>query len=432
MMTTQRNDAVSRSYSSDCRVGQTPAGIANVPQGWTVRTISEIADVKTGPFGSSLHQRDYVDEGTPIITVEHLGERGVIHEDLPLVSDYDHSRLASYRLKQGDIVFSRVGSVDRNSLISEKEDGWLFSGRLLRVRVTDKNICPAYLSYYFHSEPLKRRVRDVAVGQTMASLNTQILNSVSVVLPPLQEQYAIAEALSDMDEMLDSLEALIAKKQDIKLGAMRQLLTGEMRLPGFAGPWERKSLGQLGSFDKGRGIKREDVSSSGLPCIRYGELYTRYKDTILNPVSRIPTDVAAEALAIDTNALLFAASGESAEDIGRCSAYIGEERAYVGGDIIVLIPVRQDSRYLGYLMNSPPVTAQKAHMAQGDAVVHIITGSLAQVQLDLPPLQEQTAIAQVLGDMDNEIVALEQRRDKTLAVKQGMMQELLTGRTRLI
>ena len=207
MMTTQRNDTVSKNYAADTRVAPKPAGIANIPQDWTVKTISEIADVKTGPFGSSLHQRDYVDEGTPIITVEHLGERGVIHEGLPLVSESDRSRLGSYRVKHGDIVFSRVGSVDRNSLISDKEDGWLFSGRLLRVRVTDKDACPAYLSYHFNSEPFKRRVRDVAVGQTMASLNTQILNSVSVVLPPLQEQRAIAEALSDVDELLDALDS---------------------------------------------------------------------------------------------------------------------------------------------------------------------------------------------------------------------------------
>ena len=191
-------------------------------------------------------------------------------------------------------------------------------------------------------------------------------------------------------------------------------------------------LGQLGPFIKGRGIKREDVSESGVLCIRYGELYTRYKDTILNPVSRIPADVAEGAVAIDSNALLFAASGESAEDIGRCSAYIGQERAYVGGDIIVLNPVGQDSRYLGYLMNDPMVTVQKARMGQGDAVVHISTGHLAQVKIDLPPFEEQTAIANVLADMDAEILALEQRRDKTRAVKQAMMQELLTGRTRLI
>ena len=407
------------------------SGTTNVPGGWAVRTISDIADVKTGPFGSALHHRDYVDVGTPIITVEHLGESGVIHEGLPLVSDADRSRLASYQLQLGDIVFSRVGAVDRNALIRAPEDGWLFSGRLLRVRVTDKNTFPPYLSFHFKSEPFKRRVRSLAVGQTMGSLNTRILNSLPVVLPPLDEQRAIAEALSDVDELLGSLDALIAKKRAVKQAVMQELLTGKTRLPGFRGKWEKRRLGQLGWFTKGRGIKRDDVSSSGVPCIRYGELYTRYEDNIVHPIDRIPLEVAAGALAISKGVLLFAGSGETASDIGRCAAYLGDEQAYAGGDIIVFNPAGQDSRYLGYLMNHSTVAAQKARMAQGDAVVHISADNLSQVKIALPPLEEQTAIADTLIDMDTEILALEQRRDKTCAIQQGMMQELLTGRMRL-
>jgi type I restriction enzyme S subunit len=97
---------------------------------WQENKLGEMADVKTGPFGSTLHQHDYVDVGTPIITVEHLNELGITHNNLPLVSDEDKKRLKSYHLKTGDLVFSRVGSVDRCSMITEKENGWLFSGRL--------------------------------------------------------------------------------------------------------------------------------------------------------------------------------------------------------------------------------------------------------------------------------------------------------------
>lgn len=148
---------------------QTEVGI--IPEDWKTKTIGDIADVKTGPFGSALHERDYVEDGTPIITVEHLGERGVEHVNLPMVSELDLHRLKAYSLNENDIVFSRVGSVDRNALISEKEVGWLFSGRLLRVRLFSSENHAPYLSYHFHSEPFKRRVITVAVGQTMASLN---------------------------------------------------------------------------------------------------------------------------------------------------------------------------------------------------------------------------------------------------------------------
>ena len=177
-----------------------------------------------------MHERDYVDDGTPIITVEHLNEQGISHNELPLVSDADRTRLKSYGLRSGDIVFSRVGSIDRNALVSEKEDGWLFSGRLLRVRASDNATFPPYLSYHFHSESFKKRVRSVAVGQTMASLNTQILKGVCVVLPPFSEQTAIATVLSDMDAEIAALERRQDKTRAIKQAMMQQLLTGRVRL----------------------------------------------------------------------------------------------------------------------------------------------------------------------------------------------------------
>ena len=260
----------------------------------------------------------------------------------------------------------------------------------------------------------------------------KFLNDLTFKVPPLAEQRAIAEVLSDVDGLIQSLDALIAKKRVIKQAAMQQLLTGKTRLPGFSGAWETKRLGEIGPFSKGRGIKRDDVSDEGVPCIRYGELYTRYKDHVLNPVARIPLSVASKSLPIKTGDLLFAGSGETSEEIGRCAAYLGEEQVYVGGDVVVLTPLSQNSLYLGYLMNHPTVARQKARMAQGDAVVHINSRNLAQVQIDLPTLAEQRAIATILFDMDAEIAALERRRDKTSAIKQGMMQQLLTGRVRLV
>ena len=197
---------------------------------WRGATIGDVADVKTGPFGSSLHESDYVEAGTPIITVEHLGERSITRQNLPLVSDKDCRRLRAYSLVAGDVVFSRVGSVDRNALVTEAESGWLFSGRLLRVRIERGRADPAFLSHQFHSEPFKLRVREVAVGQTMPSLNTQILRRLPVALPSLAEQRAIAQVLSDMDAELAALEARRDKTRQLKQGMMQELLTGRTRL----------------------------------------------------------------------------------------------------------------------------------------------------------------------------------------------------------
>src|SRR5690606_12964407 len=135
-----------------------------------------IAGIQTGPFGSQLHQKDYVEVGTPIITVEHLGENRILHENTPKVSNKDRNRLSRYLLKKGDIVFSRVGSVDRRALVREEEDGWLFSGRCLRVRPDPAKIDSQYLSYFFGLPAFKEYIRSIAVGATMPSLNTALLS----------------------------------------------------------------------------------------------------------------------------------------------------------------------------------------------------------------------------------------------------------------
>ena len=287
---------------------------------------------------------------------------------------------------------------------------------------------PLYLSYLLRTVDFASHSGKSGVP----GVNRNDIHKLHIVLPPPPEQRAIAQALSDVDGLLAALEKLIHKKRGIKQAVMQQLLTGNTRLPGFSGAWETKRLGEIGPFSKGRGIKREDVSLEGLPCVRYGELYTRYHNYILRVASRIPPSVALTALPIRTGALLFAGSGETAEEIGSCAAYLGKEQAYAGGDIVVLTPLEQNSIYLGHLMNHPTVVVQKARMAQGNAVVHISASNLAQVEIELPCPAEQTAIVAVLSDMDSEIGQLEQRRDKTRSIKQGMMQALLTGRVRLV
>ena len=153
-----------------------------VPQDWTDATVGDFASVQTGPFGSQLHNEDYVESGTPIITVEHMDGKYIAHRNLPLVSQNDVDRLRKYDLHTGDIVFSRVGSVDRAVMVSQHEDGWLFSGRCLRVRPYDPNT-GSYFLWWFNQPVIRQLVTASAVGATMPSINTSILNSIRIVFP---------------------------------------------------------------------------------------------------------------------------------------------------------------------------------------------------------------------------------------------------------
>lgn len=166
------------------------------------RFLRDIAEIQTGPFGSQLHKEDYVDVGTPIVTVEHLGNRVFSEQNLPMVSDADKSRLSKYILRKGDIVFSRVGSVDRCSFVDKKHDGWMFSGRCLRVRPSEE-IDSLFLYYFFCLNATKEFVRSIAVGATMPSINTKLLGEVEVLCPEIEEQRKIADILSKIDDKIE-------------------------------------------------------------------------------------------------------------------------------------------------------------------------------------------------------------------------------------
>lgn len=166
------------------------------------RFLRDIAEIQTGPFGSQLHKEDYVDVGTPIVTVEHLGSRVFSEQNLPMVSEADKSRLSKYVLKKGDIVFSRVGSVDRCSFVDQKHDGWMFSGRCLRVRPNEE-VDSLFLYYFFCLNATKEFVRSIAVGATMPSINTKLLGEVEVICPEIEEQRKIADILSKIDDKIE-------------------------------------------------------------------------------------------------------------------------------------------------------------------------------------------------------------------------------------
>lgn len=220
---------------------------------WKEYKLGEIADVQTGPFGSQLHMSDYQNEGTPIITVEHLGDNRIIHNNLPLVGDDDKNRLRKYVLSEGDIVFSRVGSVDRRAYVSAKEDGWMFSGRCLRVRPSQKADAK-FLSYYFGLEDFKETIRRIAVGATMPSINTTILSNVVVPLPPLETQRRIASILSSLDDKIDLLH-----RENATLERMAETLFRQWFVVEAKEEWEEKELREIVDISIGRTPLRKET-----------------------------------------------------------------------------------------------------------------------------------------------------------------------------
>jgi type I restriction enzyme S subunit len=246
---------------------------------WKEYKLEEIAKVQTGPFGSQLHMSDYKLTGTPIITVEHLGENKITHNDLPLVSNEDKKRLIKYTLEEGDIVFSRVGSVDRRAYVSKEEDGWMFSGRCLRVRANKSIVNPKFLSFYFGQESFKETIRRIAVGATMPSINTEILSNIEIEIPPYKEQISIASILSSFDDKIDLLHRQNKTLEQLAETLFRQWFVEEKKES-----WQEKSL-----FDSieliGGGTPKTEVSEywdGNIKWLSGSDIASSHKSFVMN------------------------------------------------------------------------------------------------------------------------------------------------------
>ena len=192
---------------------------------WEQCKLGDISEIKTGPFGSTLHADDYVSDGTPIITTEHFktGALPRSKNGLPQVSDSDYKRLTAYTLDAGDIVFSRVGSVDINAIITPFQSNWLFSGRVLRVR-PQTDVLSQFLHTRLETESIKTDIRTRAVGQTMPSINTEILKITPLVLPSsVAEQEQIGSYFAALDNLITLYQRELEKLQSIKKALLEKM-----------------------------------------------------------------------------------------------------------------------------------------------------------------------------------------------------------------
>ena len=413
------------------RPGYKRTEVGVIPDEWDVVTAAELCELvvdcknRTPPISSS--------GSYGVVRTSNVRNGRFVRKDLRFTDLRSYREWTARAIPQaGDVLITREAPL--GEVCAVPSDLHVCLGqRMMLYRPNPELLNSGYLLNALMSSKVQRRIQEKIGGSTVGHASVHDLRTALLPLPPSNtEQTAIAQAISDAADLVDSLERLVAKKRQVKQGAMQELLTGKRRLPGFGDAWRCKCLSSLGTFLKGAGITKDEASADGLPCVRYGEIYTQHHDYIRVFVTRIPPAVAATATRIRTGDILFAGSGETKEEIGKCVAFVGEYEAYAGGDIVILRVEDADSRFLGYFLNSGEINRQKASYGQGDAVVHISATALGRIQGRFPPVPEQRAIASLLSDMDGEIEALEAKLDKARQIKQGMMQELLTGRIRLV
>lgn len=336
----------------------------------------------------------------------------------------------------GDMLLSRNATVGQVAQVADWHPPFAMGQDVCLLRKKSSEHSTEFLHAVFQSPVILNQLADLMVGSTFKRVNVQQIRNFAVPMPPPVEQRAIATALSDVDALLDALGRLFAKKRNLKQAAMQQLLTGQTRLPGFHGEWEFKALGDLG-YTFG-GLTGKTKADFGEGSGQYVTFMNVMSNVIINcdafeRVNVSPTESQNRVMKGD---LLFNGSSETPEEVALCSVLTEDVPNLFLNSFCFGFRFREavetDGLFLAYYLRSKSGREMMKSLAQGSTRYNLSKVALLKSLLRLPRLPEQEAIATVLADMDAELAALEQRLAKTRALKQGMMQELLTGRTRLL
>lgn len=387
---------------------QTEVGV--IPEDWAVRPLNTIAKVTSGkrlPLGYFVGDKE---TPYPYIRVTDMRPGRVDTTDIKYVPEAAYPPISKYRIFKDDLFISVAGTLGIVGAIPDELDGANLTENADRISAItcDKN----YLLHVMLSPVVQGVIESEQTVGAQPKLALIRIRNFAIPLPPtLEEQRAIATALSDVDALLDGLDRLIAKKRDLKHATMQQLLTGQTRLPGFSGEWEVRSVGDIAIIAKGTQLHSSEMNPDGhFPHFNGGISPSSFTDKF---------NATANTIAISEG--------------GNSCGYVQlvPSPFWCGGHCYAVVPHSADNRFLFHALKGQQAAIQGLRVGSG--LPNVQKTALAGFKLHIPSAPaEQAAIAAVLSDMDAELAALEARRDKTRALKQAMMQELLTGRTRLV
>ena len=424
------------------RPGYKRTEVGIIPEEWEVAPVATLlgAPIQNGVFNDPSRKG----WGCKLINVIDLYGRFPLETGGLERFAADKDELSRFAVGNGDVFFTRSSLTADGIAMCNVYDGAgegpiVFDCHIIRVRPDTAKVEPLFLARSSGSSAARRYLVMNAKTTTMTTIDQSVIARLPVALPPLAEQRSITGALSDIDALLAGLDRLIAKKCDLKQAAMQQLLTGQTRLPGFHGEWEDVTLFQLAEgrkelFDDGDWIESEHITNYGIRLIQTGNIGVgRFveKDDRKFIYEDSFTSLRCKPLKIGD--LLIC---RLADPAGRACVLpdIGDARVVTSVDVTIFRPSvgKVDRVFLANVFSTPEWFRAVSDRSGGTTHKRISRGALGRISLQIPPIPEQTAIATVLSDMDAELTALEARRDKTRALKQAMMQELLTGRTRLV
>ncbi|WP_166360851.1 restriction endonuclease subunit S [Pseudomonas akapageensis] len=422
--------------NAQVRPGYKLTDIGVFPIEWSVKKLGEITILMTNGFvGTATSAYVKSDDGILYVQGFNVEPNSFNFRGIKRVSATFHTQNQKSCLRTGDLLTIQTGDIGTTTLVPPSLAG-ANCHALVISRLDLRHSSPEFYCQYFNSDEGRAAFKVIETGTTMKHLNVGDMVRLLVPSPPLDEQQAIATALFDMDYLISGLDQLIAKKRDIKQAAMQQLLTGQQRLPGFNGEWCIATLGEICTFENGdRGRDYPSPNSfvtSGVPFINAGHIANGKID--LSEMNYI-TPESFKRLGsgkIRRGDILFCLRG-SIGKFGIVGDFLAD--GAIASSLVIIRPKASsiNLEYLGCYFSSELCSRMIDTWSGGAAQPNLGARDLAKFSIPLPAQQsEQTAIATILSDMESELTTLETRRDKARQLKQGMMQELLTGRIRLL
>jgi type I restriction enzyme S subunit len=427
--------------------------VGTVPEDWVDITVGSLISERViekpldGNHGN-IHPKstDFVDSGIPFVMANDIHDGRVDLVNCSFLRKKQADSLLKGFSKTGDVLLTHKATIGNTAIVGEIPFPYvMLTPQVTYYRVADKTrLNNVFLRYYFDSHGFQSVLRALAGGGTRAYIGISAQHQLPVVFPPTRaEQLAIAEALSDLDALLDSLDRLIAKKRDLKQAAMQQLLTGKTRLAGFDCEWKEKPLGKLFAFSGGYSASRDQLSTEGHCYLHYGDIHGSTKvavdasaDYEIIPKLEVSLSQVSSKSLLENGDVVFVDASEDDEGASRHVVIVNTEKIpFIAGLHTIVAKSKADElthAYRRYCFQTAAIRQQFLFYAVGTKVTGISKTNIGRIKLTFPCVREQTAIAEVLIDMDGELLALQTRRKKTLDLKQAMMQELLTGKTRLV
>jgi type I restriction enzyme S subunit len=405
----------------DLKVDYLQTEVGLIPKDWSVKNLGYIGNVRM--CKRVLKNQTSSNGDIPFYKIGTFGSKP---DAFISKKHFDEFRKKYPFPNPGDILISAAGTIGR-IVVYDGMPAYFQDSNIVWISNDESIIKNEYLYHYY--QVIKW---SVSHGGTVARLyNDNLKNKIFIAVPPIEEQNLISIVLNDIDDLISKLDKIIVKRQNIKRAVILQLLTGKIRLPGFSDEWVQSLLEDIADIHKGSGLSKLMLDPSGDNlCILYGELFTTYNRRIVDIVSRTKSKEGIKSVSGDI--LLPSSTTTTGSDLAIASALLLDNVA-LGGDIIIIRRkiYKYDPIFLAYLITQT-MKKEITERAQGTTIHHLYGKDLKNLYLRLPSLNEQIAISKILVDMENEIFALEKRLNKTKALKQAMMQELLTGKTRLV